>query len=906
MGPLAVVAVKEWRDMRFLSLDDGRKLCLECLDSAIMDTHECQPLYLEIQEFYEGLNMKVEQQIPLLLVERQALNEAMGGEKGHHHLPETRGLCLSEEQIVSTILRRPRIGAGYRIIDMITEPYRLIRRCEVTAILILYGLPRLLTGSILAHEMMHAWLRLKGYPNLSQDAEEGICQVLAHMWLVSEIIAGSGSDVASTTSSSSSSSSSESASSKKGKRSEFERKLGEFFKHQIESDSSPAYGDGFKAGNQAVLKTKPSIFLTHQQCCLFSSRSIPNKVTLYLRRAKLIDSLRLCLRSGSGTSLSSLLNDPNLDSFIVTHALRSASSPDSALSLIDALKRVPHFSHTQVTIHTVAKILAKAQRPEELGILIDAVNSGKFINVARVSFMDRMRWFALAGDLESVLHVWDEWRGLMSKRPCTESYNIVMDLYAKMGMDFEAVNVFNMLVNEGANPNARTYTVMIKHLVNVGKLDQAFEIFKSLPSMRMKRTVKQYSILVGGFISIEQFDVVKSLLNEMHIDGMLPTRSMRLSLECMREKGYVEETNEFLREMLPDERIQSIGVVNDSSDDEEDENENHLHGNDCCEDVDVDGVKLKPWLDPSALANSLNDWRSEEVLALENAKFVWTTRLVCKMIRNFKSAVTAWEFFCWVAYQPGGFVHDVYTVSRMITKLARQGNADLVGQLICKIKREGIILPVSSLRLILDFYGISKNTDAALRVFHDVKDLCGRISKFNMMLLYTSLLRTLAKCRRSTDVLNILEEMMLCGIIPDIQTFSGLMHHFALEGDLRTVQNLFGMVRQSGVGPDAYMYKVLIQAYCKCDRAALALRVFEDMMNANLLPDAATKALLVKSLWKEEKLREAAAVEERTEQVNEILPFALPGHVYTVSAVDLKRVYDTYISSFENGFSSKC
>ena len=62
-------------------LDDGRKLCLGCLDSAVMDTNECQPLYLEIQEFYEGLNMKVEQQVPLLLVERQALNEAMEGEK---------------------------------------------------------------------------------------------------------------------------------------------------------------------------------------------------------------------------------------------------------------------------------------------------------------------------------------------------------------------------------------------------------------------------------------------------------------------------------------------------------------------------------------------------------------------------------------------------------------------------------------------------------------------------------------------------------------------------------------------------------------------------------------------------------------------------------------------------------
>ncbi|KAA8531788.1 hypothetical protein F0562_006495 [Nyssa sinensis] len=245
----------EARDTRYLLLDDGRKLCLECLDSAIMDTDECQPLYFEIQEFYEGLNMKIEQQVPLLLVERQALNEAMEGEKnGHHHLPETRGLCLSEEQTISTISRRPKIEAGYQIINMFTEPYRLIRRCEVTAILILYGLPRLLAGSILTHEMMHAWLRLKGYPNLSPDIEEGICQVVAHMWLDSEIIAGSGSNVASTSSSSSSSSSSGSTSSKKGKRSQFERKLGDFFKHQIESDTSAAYGDGFRAGNEAVLK----------------------------------------------------------------------------------------------------------------------------------------------------------------------------------------------------------------------------------------------------------------------------------------------------------------------------------------------------------------------------------------------------------------------------------------------------------------------------------------------------------------------------------------------------------------------------------------------------------------------------------------------------------------------------
>lgn len=69
------------REVKYIPLHDGRKLCLECLDSTIMDTKECQPLYRDIQEFYDGLNMKVEQEVPLLLVERQALNEAREGEK---------------------------------------------------------------------------------------------------------------------------------------------------------------------------------------------------------------------------------------------------------------------------------------------------------------------------------------------------------------------------------------------------------------------------------------------------------------------------------------------------------------------------------------------------------------------------------------------------------------------------------------------------------------------------------------------------------------------------------------------------------------------------------------------------------------------------------------------------------
>jgi hypothetical protein len=99
---------------------------------------------------------------------------------------------------------------------------------------------------------------VKGYRTLSQDVEEGICQVLAHMWLSSKLMSGSGSNIAST-------SSSASTALRRDTGSQYERKLGEFFKHQIESDISHVYGDGFRAGQEAVRKYGLESTLNHIQ-----------------------------------------------------------------------------------------------------------------------------------------------------------------------------------------------------------------------------------------------------------------------------------------------------------------------------------------------------------------------------------------------------------------------------------------------------------------------------------------------------------------------------------------------------------------------------------------------------------------------------------------------------------------
>ncbi|KAL0657086.1 hypothetical protein Bca4012_077670 [Brassica carinata] len=339
----------EPRETNFVELDDGRRLCLECMDSAVMDTYEVQPLHFEIREFFEGLNMKIEREFPFLLVEKQALNKAEEEEKiDNEDGVVTRGICLSEEQIVTSVSKGPKLGPNKQLIGKTTESQKVVSGCPVTAILILYGLPRLLTGYILAHEMMHAYLRLNGCRNLNTVMEEGICQVLGHMWTPSEANAG-----------------------KKGEWSEFEKKLVEFCKNQIETDESAAYGDGFRKVDHMV-----------------TNSSLKDTLKEILRRAnahQVFDYLFQPLVSRDRPNYS--LKPPSSLTFVVKNALRSTPSLASAWSIFKSLRKIsPQLSYESETLHAFATVLAKFQRSSQLKSLIGVVHAGKFGHV-QFSFM---------------------------------------------------------------------------------------------------------------------------------------------------------------------------------------------------------------------------------------------------------------------------------------------------------------------------------------------------------------------------------------------------------------------------------------------------------------------------------------------------------------------------------------
>lgn len=112
----------------------------------------------------------------------------------HAPIMHTRGLCIStithgQVRIVKVQQDQSgRLGVAdeqARQVQKYTMRWQTIAG-NVKALLILVGMATPTASSVIAHEMMHAWLCQNGFrgsKQLSRQVEEGLCQLMAHLWL---------------------------------------------------------------------------------------------------------------------------------------------------------------------------------------------------------------------------------------------------------------------------------------------------------------------------------------------------------------------------------------------------------------------------------------------------------------------------------------------------------------------------------------------------------------------------------------------------------------------------------------------------------------------------------------------------------------------------------------------------
>lgn len=248
----------------FVELHDGRALCQECVSTVVMETAELKILYATILRYFEEVLMlpipTALREVPVLAVDVGTLNQSLDQENSvsnsgqHNHTGQTNeeaakgnGSCVLGLTMSTVGQVRHIDGASLLNGRWALQPsfFYMEEVRKVTCILVLYGLPHDQSAAVLAHEAMHAWLRLRrDVPTtLPSKIEEGLCQLISFKYLEflseravlcveSAITAG--------------------RSAMKLQETKQEEKFRQYCRYCIETDSGEIYGDGYRDAARAA------------------------------------------------------------------------------------------------------------------------------------------------------------------------------------------------------------------------------------------------------------------------------------------------------------------------------------------------------------------------------------------------------------------------------------------------------------------------------------------------------------------------------------------------------------------------------------------------------------------------------------------------------------------------------
>jgi len=222
------------RGEEYVRLPDDRMLCAKCVSTVVVDQHDAEPLFQDIVQFFGTFGLSAlgpNSTLPPLYMCTQDVMDHVDVEEAWHRgrTSQVRGMCVSHTETVDVVYREPtwtkQTRGGSMFSNLLGGGFQMVERRlpqlvtqKVSAILVLSCLPRLLCGQILAHECMHMYLKLNGFPTLEPIIEEGICQLFSLLWIEAQIAKPeiSGEDVV----------------------------FAAYIADVIKSDESPIYGDG--------------------------------------------------------------------------------------------------------------------------------------------------------------------------------------------------------------------------------------------------------------------------------------------------------------------------------------------------------------------------------------------------------------------------------------------------------------------------------------------------------------------------------------------------------------------------------------------------------------------------------------------------------------------------------------
>merc|ERR1719265_2233053 len=112
--------------------------------------------------------------------------------------------------------------------------------------------------------------------------------------------------------------------------------------------------------------------------------------------------------------------------------------------------------------------------------------------------------------------------------------------------------------------------------------------------------------------------------------------------------------------------------------------------------------------------------------------------------------------------------------------------------------------------------------------------------------LYTTVVKGIAKMNKVDEVLHLLKEMQSHGVKADSVTYSLVLKALCAAGRMEAALDLFQSICSEGHRPDEIIFNNLLSGCVACRNVTLGERLFEDMVRINVTPSSAAFSTLIK------------------------------------------------------------
>ncbi|ESQ50072.1 hypothetical protein EUTSA_v10001906mg [Eutrema salsugineum] len=141
----------------------------------------------------------------------------------------------------------------------------------------------------------------------------------------------------------------------------------------------------------------------------------------------------------------------------------------------------------------------------------------------------------------------------------------------------------------------------------------------------------------------------------------------------------------------------------------------------------------------------------------------------------------------------------------------------------------------------------------ALQKFKEFKDMNIFLDK----VCYNVAFEALSKLDRVEEAVELLQEMMNKGMVPDVINYTTLIDGYCLHGKFVDALDLIDKMRANGTAPDVITYNVLAGGLARNGHAKEAFEIYKCMKDEGLEPNAVTHNVIIEGLCFARKIEDA-------------------------------------------------